>query len=757
VGDRAYPWQQRLPFAGLLLSALGGILLAHVLPLGTAASLAGFGIFLLVWLSRRGELWIFLAAGFAFAALHTWQTRDSTAGLLAKSLGEQPTVVSAVGRAVGHSDGKPGPKTRFLMEVEELELHGKILRPACRILVSAPVEPPLWNDRVTVRGTLRPIPEPRNPGQFDNRAYQARQGVTCELIVKAPSDIQIEADPGFSIHRLASDCRRWMEATLRVGISGNPLVCELLAGLVLGATSEIPDNLQDQFRQTGTFHIFSVSGLHVGMIAVILWQLLRAFAIDRRACVLAIIPTLFFYALVTGWKPASVRAATMTAIFLLGMISSRQPVPLNSLCAAAFLILAQSTTELFNPGFQLSVTVVAAILLITAPIQARLRAGLLPDPFIPTELWTSFQKARSTLANAVSGLIAVSLAAWIGSLPLILWYFQLVSFSALVANPVIVPLTFVIMSTALIALGCGVFSQFLAAVFNNANLALTNLMLAFIQTVAAMPGSFVTFGLPPRAPVEVVVFDLGPGGGAAVRAGGRLCLLDSGSAWDYENTVQSWIRRAGKLAPHMLVLTHGDADHIGGASAILDLGQETVFIESPLRDRSPVRQRLHQELAARSIPKSIHRAGDFLAFADQASIQILHPPASLREDKADDKALIVLLEAAGTRILLLSDSGPPAWERLDGVKAEVLVVGRHHSGILPEAEFLQKTGIRAVVASAAGFPAQEPIDESWASMLREKNIVLFRMDETGAVEILLRPGEYSMTGFLNGQTFAPRP
>ena len=411
MGNRAFPWQQRLPFAGLLFSAIGGILLAHVLPLGTGACLAGFGVSLLVWLIGRRGLWIYIAAGFAFAALYIWQTRGSTAGLLVESLGGEPTVASAVGRVVGHSDGKPGDKSRFLIEVEKLELHGEILRPACRILVSAPVQPPLWNDRVAVQGTLRPIPEPRNPGQFDNRAYQARQGVTCELIVKAPADIRIEADPAFSIHRLASDCRRWMEATLREGISGDPLVCDLLAGLVLGATSEIPENLQDQFRQTGTFHIFSVSGLHVGMIAVILWQLLRAFAMDRRACVLLIIPTLFFYALVTGWKPASVRAAAMTAIFLLGMISSRQPVPLNSLCAAAFLILAQSTTELFNPGFQLSVTVVAAILLFSSPIQAWLRAGLLPDPFLPTELWNPFQKVRANLANTVSGLVAVSLAA----------------------------------------------------------------------------------------------------------------------------------------------------------------------------------------------------------------------------------------------------------------------------------------------------------------------------------------------------------
>ena len=753
MADRAFPWQQRLPFAGLVFSAIAGILISSSLPIGAGPFLAGFGFSLVVWVIFQRATWIYLAAGLAFAALHVWQTRESSAGLLAESLEGERILASARGRVIGHTEGDPGKKTRFVLEIEELDLSGEILRPGCRILVSAPIDAPLWNDQVEATGSLRRIPEPRNPGQFDNRSYQARQGVTCELIVATPKDIRVVPDTGFSIPRLASECRRWMESTLREGISGDPLVCELLAGLVLGATSEIPENLQDQFRQTGTYHIFSVSGLHVGMIAVILWQLLRAFSVDRRACVAAIIPALFFYALVTGWKPASVRAATMTAIFLLGMISSRQPVPLNSLCAAAFFILAQSTNELFNPGFQLSVTVVAAILLFSTPIQTRLRAALLPDPFIPTELWNPFQKARSAVASITSGLVAVSLAAWIGSLPLTLWYFQLVSFSAILANPVIVPLTFVILSTALLALCGGVFSQFLAAVFNNANLALTKAMLAFIQTVAALPGSFVTLGVPERAPAEVVVFDFGSGGCAAIRTEGKLWLLDCGSSWDFKNSVQPWMQRAGKAAPDALVVTHGDADHIGGAVSIAEAGEKTLFIESPLKDRSPVRQRLQNELASRSIPQSIHAAGDTLSLTDSASLRILHPPASLLEDKADDKAIISLLVVADTRILFLSDSGPRAWERLDGVQAEVLVIGRHHSGILPDAEFLEKTGIQAVVASAEEFPEHEPIDENWAAMLREKNIALFRMDETGAVEILIRPEGLTMTGFLNGLKF----
>jgi competence protein ComEC len=752
VTDRAFPWQQRLPFAGLLGAAIAGILFPNLLPMDSVLCLAGSVFFLLVWLLRRRAAWIYLTAGFAFAALQIWQTRESTARAFAESLHGETTVASVRGRVVGHSDGKPGAKARFFLEVEELDIQGQILRPASRIIVSAPAAPPLWGDRVTASGALRELAGPRNPGQFDFRAYQARQGVTCELIVSSPSDIRIEPKVGFSIHRLASDCRHWMETTLRKGISSDPLVCELLAGLVLGVTSEIPEDLQDQFRQTGTFHIFSVSGLHVGMIAMILWQLLRAFAVDRRACVLLIIPALFFYALITGWKPSSIRAATMTAIFMIGMVSSRQPIPLNSLCAAAFLILAQSTNEIFNPGFQLSVTVVAAILLVSAPIQKRLQAVLLPDPFIPSELWNPFQKARCRMAGSVSGLVAVSLAAWIGSLPLTLWYFHLISFSALVANPVIVPLTFVIMSTALLALGLGVFSQFLAAVFNNANLALTHVMLAFIQSVASMPFSFITLGPPPRAPLEVVVFDVGKGGCVAIRSGGRLCLLDSGDAWDYKTIIQPWMRGIGKLASDTIVLTHGDAEHIGGAASMLS--SQTHFFESPLQDRSHVRQKLRSELAAKSIPQSIVQAGDAIPISDNATLQILHPPISLIANKADDKAIIALLEGCGALVLFLSDTGPAAWQTLGPIRADIAVMGRHHSEILPEVGFLQKLGIRAVIASGASFPKNEPIDENWAAALREHGIELFRMDESGAVQIFAGPQGIELESFVNSRKYS---
>jgi len=749
--DRVAVWHQRLPFAGLLGAAVLGIFLGEGISVEAQGFAGGFAAAMAAWILRRKAAWIYLAAVMAFAALHIWQTRESPAQRLAAMVGDQRITATITGRAIGHSNSSEGTRSRFLVEVDEIQWETGSTRPECRVIVSAPGPPPQWNDRILATGTLRRIPGPRNPGQFDARDYLAIQGVTCELIVGSASDLRIETARGFSIPRFASRCRSWMESTLREGISSDPLVCDLLAGLVLGATSDIPEALQDQFRQTGTFHIFSVSGLHVGMIATIFWQLLRAFGTDRRVCVAIIIPAVFFYSLVTGWKPSSVRAATMTAIFLLGMVSSRQPVPLNSLCAAAFLILAQSTRELFNPGFQLSVTVVAAILLFAAPVNRLLKSIADPDPFLPRSLWTRFQSARHKAGLWTAGLVAVSIAAWFGSLPLTLYYFQLVSLSALIANPIVVPLTFVIMSTALAALAGGVAATVLAAAFNNANLVLVKILLVVIEAIAGLPGSYVSLGKPEASPVSLTVFDFGPGGGAAVRTSGKLWLLDCGSLWDFQNTLQPWMRQAGRSHPDGLVVSHGDADHVGAGVVLIAGWKAPRVVDSHLKDRSPARQRLHAGLATRQAPKSLHRAGDAIRLSRHANLRILHPPKFLEAAVADDKAIIALLETDSTRVLFLSDSGPAAWASIPEAKAEIVVLGRHHSGVLPEAEFLQKTGARAVVATAASYPSHEPVDEHWAAMLETLGIELFRMDETGAVQIEIGRGDHKIEGFLNGQ------
>jgi len=728
-------------------------------PAGSGTFLILSALALAAWLRLHRSALVYAAVAFLFAALQTVQTRESSAARLSEKLGGVPQVARIEGIVRTEPTVSKSGKSRFVLEARKIEIDGEKVDLPSDILAVVPSGTPALEDTVRLAGSLRPISPPRNPGQFNAKRVMELRGITCELVATSARDLEITSPAaGLSLPRLAASCRKWMESTLHEGISSNPLVCNLLAGIVLGATSDIPETLQDEFRQTGTFHLFSVSGLHVGMIALLLWQAFRIFGASRGVATCVIIPALFFYALLTGWKPSSVRAATMTAIFLIGMASGRQSIALNSLCAAAFLILLQSTNELFNPGFQLSFTVVAAILLVAGLLQERIRAGMEPDPFIPVSLWTTWQKKCHETAGHTASLLAVSLAAWIGSLPLTVFYFHMVSLSALVANLLVVPLSFLIMATAVLSLAGGLASAALAGIFNNANLAFTKILLLIIQAAASLPGSFVPIAWQ-AGPAALTVFDCGSGGATAVQSGGRLWLIDCGSRWDFENVVTPWMRSTGHWSPDSLVLTHGDADHIGGVASLLDTNALPRIIDSPLQDRSPVRRRLHAAVAASNLPISKAQAGDRLEISPSMTLQILHPPPDLVAATADDKSLVALLESSTTRALILSDAGPSTFEWLlqnqrSAIAADILIVGRHHSGVPPEASFLRAVNPSLVVATAAGFPSNEPIDEQWASMVEGLGIHLFRQDRTGAAMIRLEKEGFVATGFLNGETFS---
>jgi ComEC/Rec2-related protein len=713
-----------------------------------------------VWFWKRKTSWLLLSLSAAFGVLQIWQSRESPSAWLAKIAEAPGRQVTAIGLVASPPQVIAKNRIRFDLRTEDLEIDGLPLKANVKIAVTVVGEAPRCGDRVKIRGLLEPIPATRNPGSFDARRLMALRGITCEMKTSAGEGYGIlDRAAGFHLLRTAEACSKWMESTLREGISDDPVVCDLLVGMVLGATSDIPDSLQDQFRETGTFHLFSVSGLHVGMIAVIFWQALRMLGASRRSAVFVIIPALFFYALITGWKPSSIRAAAMSAIFLVGMISWRQPMAINSLCAAGFLILVQSTNELFNPGFQLSFVVVAGILLFATPIRDRLRKKVQPDPFIPIPLWTRWQRWGHACGEGIADAVSVSLAAWVGSLPLTIYYFHMVSLSSLLANLVIIPLAFGIMATAVLALFGGLLSGAVAAVFNNANLALIKTLLLIVQAAAALPGSSLLIGSLDRSPAAITIFDFADGGAVAVESERRLWLLDCGSARDFKNTLLPWMRERGRDSADGLILSHGDARRMGGAVDLLSSGRPPLIVDSPLGDRSRSRKQLHDWLQKSGIPKSIQFAGDEIEINHVAKWKILHPSLGYRAGLADDKALVVRLDTLRTRILFLADSGPDTFRNLlenrtAELASDILVLGHHHSGIPPDAAFIDAVHPSLIVVSRrGGFLDKEPIDPEWVSMLHDRGISVFQQSETGALIIHVFRTGYEVEGFVNGQKY----
>src|SRR5437870_6314950 len=307
-----------------------------------------------------------------------------------------------------------------------------------------------FGDALRLIGTAEVIAPPRNPGEFDMRSYLARRDVRRMLFVRYSEDgTLIRHGGGNPILYAARKSRVWMQNALCRGLENAPEVQDFLSGIVLGLRHQTPEDIEEPFQQTGTLHLFAVAGLHVGIVAALLWMLATVARLSRKWAAALIIPLLLFYAAVTGLHVSSVRAAVMSSILLGGFFFDRKAFVFNSLAAAAFFLLCWDTNELFSAGFQLSFAVVGGIILLADPLFRSLRRLGAADPFLPRTLVRGPRRWIHTSFDWLCRGSSVSLAAWAGSLPLILWYFHLVTPISLFANLVVVPIAFFILAIAL--------------------------------------------------------------------------------------------------------------------------------------------------------------------------------------------------------------------------------------------------------------------------------------------------------------------
>src|SRR5436305_12516653 len=105
-----------------------------------------------------------------------------------------------------------------------------------------------------------------------------------------------------------------MQNALSRGLENSPGVQTFLSGIVLGLRHQAPEDIEEPFQQTGSLHLFAVAGLHVGIVATLLWMLATLARLSRKTAPAIIIPLLFFYATVTGLHASSIRASTMASI-----------------------------------------------------------------------------------------------------------------------------------------------------------------------------------------------------------------------------------------------------------------------------------------------------------------------------------------------------------------------------------------------------------------------------------------------------------
>jgi competence protein ComEC len=291
---------------------------------------------------------------------------------------------------------------------------------------------------------------PLNPHQFDYKLYIAKQGIYQQLFLEK-SDYKNVGFDGFSLIGFSANFRDKIEVALsKYHFQTNEL--GVINALLLGQRQDISKDLITDYSKAGAIHILAVSGLHVGIILLILsfiFKPVERFKNGKFIKSILIILTLWMFAFIAGLSPSVVRAVTMFTFLAIGNAFQRKKVTEFSLIASMFFLLLVQPLFLFDVGFQLSYLAVFGIVW----IQPKLYKIYAPTYQIENKIWQ---------------LITVSIAAQIGVLPLSLYYFHQFPGLFMLSNLIIIPClgTILIGGIVMIFMALlGVLPPFLASIY----------------------------------------------------------------------------------------------------------------------------------------------------------------------------------------------------------------------------------------------------------------------------------------------------
>ena len=694
-----------------------------------------------------------------FATLHAWQWQESTARQLAKVLNHQSDDLLVEGVVSSDVKLSKGGSASFFLDVRKVQLGEDEIFPKVTMLTRWEGTPPSsYGDLVRFRALAKSPLRPRNPGEFDYARWLERQEVYTELRMDPsdPGEI-LSSGNGFRLMTWALESRRWLEHTLALGIADDPSVVSVIKGMTLGITKDAPEGFTDDFKLTGTMHLFAVSGLHVGMVAVIVWFFLKLIRVPRRTAVVVTIPVLFFYAMMTGLRTGSLRAVIMASIVLIGFLFYRRPQMINSLAAAAFFLLATQTNLLFSAGWQFSFSVVLAILLLASPLQHWLERYDKSDPFLPKKFITPFQKTCHYGLHHLAQLLGVSIAAWIGSLIPCIVYFHLISFSSLGANVVVVPLAFIILSIAALSLLSGLISTSVAIIFNNANWLFTKLLLLVVHGFALLPVSSIPVGMPSPSYPVMTLFDLSSAQVGILQCGGKTWALNTGRAINVTKTVIPFLENAGISHLEGMVFTKKDSAQLGGAALLCSQYSPHSIMTSPGEGRSFLFRRFAKELTMKKYHMRRLRVGDTITFASGCWGEVLYSPVAFGEEhkkySTAEDILVLKIHLGKTTLLMIPKTTPSVLEWLlshsipDALQSNILALDG--TTLEKSKSLLSVVKPQAIIVSSDPFARYGMLHEEEKKELQRAGITVFSQNECGAVIVEVRPHETEVRGFFN--------
>jgi competence protein ComEC len=453
-GARRPPLCAAAPLLGGLLPLVAGILLAKALPphWAVAAGMAAAALIGAVrgrWPrdtfppTRRLAVALALLAG-VLLALHesgrpdpSWAQRPARETIVQLRVEERFNA-----RKPGHIAGT-ATILRTRLPVDTVSGH-----PAAFHLESPPhaERPPARGEVIECRAVLEYIDALAE--RDDYQSYLL--GRDIHLSLNRGRVLRMAAPPG-RLEQLRQRLHAASQRALTSG-SGDPASPgQVLGSMLLGNRALLSDERIDLYKRTGTFHLFAVSGLHVGSAALCLHLLAGLARLPRSWRLAPVLAGTWAYVWLTGASPSAVRAGIMLSCIGLAALARRQPHPFPALVLSAWLVLLWRPSQLFHLGFQLSYGVVAAILLVGLPMARQLRDGA--GRRFPEQVGGGAVRRRARRFLLGSGdLACVSASASLASMPLIIQHFQLFTPGGTVVGILLNPLAVLAVMTGCLVL-----------------------------------------------------------------------------------------------------------------------------------------------------------------------------------------------------------------------------------------------------------------------------------------------------------------
>jgi ComEC/Rec2-related protein len=696
---------------------------------------------------------------------------------------------------------------RTVAEVEVTHLtRGTNWQPATgRIIVTTIGELPgvfFSSQHVEITGVLAPPQTPIAPGLFNYRAYLAQLGIHYQLKAGSTNDWRV-TEPALTAPPFTDRFLTWAKRTLERGLPAEDESLRLMWAMTLGWKTALTGEVNEPFMRSGTMHIFAISGLHIALIAGILVSLLRVLQVSRAWCGVIVIPLLWFYTAATGWQSSAIRSTIMMTIIIGGWSLRRPSDLLNSLAAAALVILLWEPQQLFQASFQLSFFVVLSIALFLPPLE-KIRDRLLQiDPLLPAELVPRWQRALRTLARVLLTSIATSLAAWLGSLPLTAYYFHLFSPVTLLANLVIVPLSSFALMCNLGSLICGDWLPWATELFNHSGWFFMSAMITTSHLATELPGAYRYVAAPAlvscllyyallvglmsgwllapgrrawtvaglalvgliylgrwqasRSDYELTILPLNGGQSIFVDAPGKTgdWLIDCGNTNSLEFILEPFLHAKGVNHVPRLLLTHGDLQHVGGAEKVRALFGVSEILSSSVRFRSPAYRRIVAGLKGNPHRHTTANRGD-----EVAPWSVLHPAEGDSFFQADDGALVLLGKFYGVHVLLLSDLGRRGQEllisRSNDLRADIVVTGLPVQTEPICDALLDAVQPKVIIVADSEFPATERAGQSLRDRIEARGVPVVYTRSAGAVTIRIQRAAKTHIS-ITTRTSSPKP